>query len=84
MPMPISAAPAIRNKMPLSVTVTIVATREKASAAKPRTTRSTPKAVIAAHFPRKRSMASPRLCADVPTFDAFDIAFLQAAKTGPA
>ena len=46
----------------------------------PRTTRSTPKAVIAAHFPRRRSIASPRLCADVPTFDAFDIAVLPAAK----
>src|SRR6202041_422241 len=80
MPMPISAPPAIRNKTPLSVTVTIVATREKASAAKPSTTRRTPKAVIAAHFPRKRSPASPRLCAAVPAFDAFDIAFLQGAR----
>jgi hypothetical protein len=57
---------------------------EKTSAAKPSTTRSTPKAVIAAHFPRKRSIASPRLCADVPTFDASDMAILQAAKPEPA
>src|SRR5580693_4568607 len=79
MPMPISAPPAIRNKTPLSVTVTMVATREKNNATKPRTTRRTPKAVIAAHFSLRRSMASPRLCA-LPTFDTFDIAFLPAAK----
>ena len=48
--MAISAAPAIRNRTPFSVTVAIVATREKASAAKPSTTSSTPNAVIAAHF----------------------------------
>ena len=79
--MPISAAPAIRNRTPFSVTVTMVAMSEKNSAATPSTTRSTPKAVIAAHFSRKRSTAPPRLCADVPTFDAFDIAFLRVAKT---
>jgi hypothetical protein len=39
--------------------------------------------VIAAHFLLKRSMASPRLCGEVPRFDAFDIALLHAAKTGP-
>jgi hypothetical protein len=37
--------------------------------------------VIAAHFPFSRSIASPRLCGVGPTFDAFDIAFLHAAKT---
>jgi hypothetical protein len=80
MPMPISAAPATRNRIPLSVTVAMVAMREKNSAATPRTTRSTPKAVIAAHFPRRRSAASPRLCADVPMFDAFDMVLLRQRK----
>ena len=50
MPIPISAAPAIRKRTPFSVTVAMVATSEKNSAAKPRTTSRTPKAVIDAHF----------------------------------
>src|SRR5271166_6452982 len=77
MPMLISAAPAMRNSTPLSVTVAMVAISGKNGAAKPNTTRRTLKAVIAAHFPRRRSTASPRLCADVPTFD---IALLQSPR----
>src|SRR5271166_1228132 len=69
MPMPISAAPAMRKRTPLRVTVAIVATREKNSAANPKTTNSTPKAVIEAHFARSRSIASPRLCGVALTFD---------------
>src|SRR6516164_8842721 len=67
--MPISAGPAIRKRTPFSVTVAIVAISEKNNAANPRTTSRTPKAVIDAHLPRRRSMASPRLWPEVSTLD---------------
>jgi len=53
MPMPISAAPAIRKTTPLMVTVAIVAASAKIIAATPSTTSKIPKATIAPQRSRK-------------------------------
>ncbi len=59
--------------MPFSVTLATVAAKEKTSAAAPSSASSAPKATIAHHLSRKRSIAAPRLCGFGSGFEAFDM-----------
>ena len=77
MPTPISAAPAMMKNTPLSVTIAIVEAKAKTSEAKPSAISKTPKATMAPHLPRSRSIAAPRLCGARLGFIVLDMALLR-------
>ena len=74
---PASAAPAMMKNTPLSVTIAIVEAKAKTSEAKPSAISKTPKATMAPHLPRNRSIAAPKLCGARLGFIVLDMALLR-------